>query len=208
MCDQWISGSWLLLCYRTSVPRSTSPTIAVYYKCSRTAFCCRWFCSWVIPVLFVRSNSDIHCWRGLFSHIYSVNCIVLGPAEFTAHTEDAFDVYNWPQAAHHNMFADDQQLYLHTTILAGLHATAKGRLLASSTMHTHVCGAQHDGWSRTLIKQNWSGSALAQNSKKLSTVERKLIVDGTTLQSSEVVRERGLGILSGSEMKCNEATHQ
>jgi Reverse transcriptase (RNA-dependent DNA polymerase) len=66
------------------------------------------------------------------SATYSVSCSVpqrpvLGPADFIAYTEDVVDVYNRHQVAHH-MFADDQQLYLHTTISSA--AVAKGRLLA------------------------------------------------------------------------------
>jgi hypothetical protein len=49
------------------------------------------------------------------------------PVEFIAYSEDVVDVCNRHQTAHH-MFADDQQLYLLTTISSA--AAAKGRQLA------------------------------------------------------------------------------
>jgi hypothetical protein len=49
---------------------------------------------------------------------------VFGPAELLAYSEDVYDKH---QVAHHK-FANDQQLYLLTTI--GSAAAAKGRLLA------------------------------------------------------------------------------
>jgi Reverse transcriptase (RNA-dependent DNA polymerase) len=66
------------------------------------------------------------------SATYSANCIVpqgsvLGPVELIAYIEDVVDVYNRHQVAHHAL-ADDQQLYLHTTISS--IAVAEGRLLA------------------------------------------------------------------------------
>jgi hypothetical protein len=61
----------------------------------------------------------------------------------------------------HITFANDQQLYLHTTVSSA--AVAEEDCWHASMMF--ACGAQHNGSRWTPIKRNLSGSAPAQNSK-------------------------------------------
>jgi Reverse transcriptase (RNA-dependent DNA polymerase) len=106
------------------------------------------------------------------SATYSVNCSVpqgsvLSPAELIAYTEDVADVHNRHQVAHH-MFADDQQLYLHTTISSA--AVAKGRLLACINDVRMWCAARQLQLNADKTELIWFGSHTELN--KLSTADR------------------------------------
>jgi hypothetical protein len=92
------------------------------------------------------------------------------------------------------MFAHDQQLYLHTTISST--AVAKGRLLACINDVRMWCAARWLQLNTDETDLIWFGSHTEL--KKLSTADWTLIVDGTPLQPSEVVRD--LGVLFDSDM--------
>jgi hypothetical protein len=153
----------------------------------------------MVPFL---SGSDLICQTELrhsllamivHPHRVSIAAFILGPVEFIAYTEDVVDVYNRHQIAHH-MFADDQQLHMHTTISST--AAVKGRLLACINDVRMWCAARRLQLNADKTELIWFGSHTEL--KKLSTADRSLIVDGTPLQPSEVIRD--LGVLFDSEM--------
>jgi len=121
---------------------------------------------------------------------------VLGPRSFVAYAEDVTNVLEQHRVCHH-LFADDMQGIMHCKPSNVCDVTAG--LGACVTSVNNCCALNRLQMNTTKTEVIWLGSAT--NLRKISSVNKDILIGFDIISPSPVVRDIGVFFDSGLNMK-------